>query len=192
MKKNNTIKFLLKENIIEESEIEIISYGIEQGKVILLSFVVSLALGILLDIVGQCIIFVVSLVILRSYAGGYHATTRFKCGVISFAILILCLLIMKFFYMDERICILFASFSIFLIYILSPMENNIKRLDNDEIVFFRKRTRQILWSIYIFIILGSIVGTKACIEALVMAMITVDVLLVMGWIKNRRTKKQEK
>lgn len=63
------------EQFSEEETNQIIVYGIERGKVILITTLIALMLGYVLGIFFQGIIFGVCLSALRRYAGGYHADT---------------------------------------------------------------------------------------------------------------------
>ena len=64
------------EQFSEEESNQIIAYGIERGKVILMTTLIALMLGYVFGVFFQGIIFWVCLSVLRRYAGGYHADTQ--------------------------------------------------------------------------------------------------------------------
>lgn len=76
------LTFILKNSDIDEKISEIYQYGIE----ITLSSILNITLIILCSlIIGDIIlgcVFLICFIALRSYSGGYHADTYFKCNVI--------------------------------------------------------------------------------------------------------------
>ena len=82
--------------MLETERDEIIQYGIEREKIILVSIAIILGLGCVFDIFYLSIIFSLAFCALRRYAGGYHAKTQKRCYVISLIILIMSFIIMKY------------------------------------------------------------------------------------------------
>ena len=70
----------------EEKE-EIIRYGLERIKSTCIMTLVTLLMGCIFQVFFQSIIFLVCFIVLRKYAGGYHAKTETRCDILSDIIL---------------------------------------------------------------------------------------------------------
>lgn len=116
----------------EEERQEIVHYGIKRGKVILISTMLTIMMGGVLGIYWQSIIFWFTLSILRKYSGGCHADTEKKCYFISFVIVALSLLCIKFMNYDKGWAIILQTISLLVILFLVPIENKNHILDKEE------------------------------------------------------------
>lgn len=186
MHKERTLKILLEENLIDESEVEIIEYGIRRAKIMAISLMASIGLGIFMEVGRQCVIFLTVLIPLRSYAGGYHADTQTRCGIISFIILLSNLLFMKYCIIGETISLLSVSLSLAVILALSPMGNDTKRLDDMEYIVFKKKARIIAIIIFGIAVAGILLNMPLYANPLIAAMNTAAALLASGWLKHAK------
>lgn len=183
MHSERTLKLLLGKNLIDESEVEIIEYGIRRAKVMAISLVVAIGLGIFMGVGWQCVFFLMVLIPLRSYAGGYHADTQICCGIISFIILLSNLLFMKYCIIGETISLLSASLSLAVILALSPIGNDTKRLDDMEYIVFKKKARIIAIIFFGIAVSGILLNVPFYANPVIAAMNTAAALLVAGWLK---------
>lgn len=120
--------------MLETERDEIIQYGIEREKIILVSIAIILGLGCVFDIFYLSIIFSLAFCALRRYAGGYHAKTQKRCYVISLIILIMSFIIMKYISKLDHVegLILLMAFCCGIIWNFAPIENKNKSLDELE------------------------------------------------------------
>ena len=132
--------------MLETERDEIIQYGIEREKIILVSIAIILGLGCVFDIFYLSIIFSLAFCALRRYAGGYHAKTQKRCYVISLIILIMSFIIMKYISKLDHVegLILLMAFCCGIIWHFAPIENKNKSLDELEQKKFQYETRKIL------------------------------------------------
>lgn len=77
-----------KKNLIEYDEIEEYKYGLEVMILKLIHFLLFFIFGIIHNCLIPLIIFLMIFSHIRSEVNGYHATTRFRCLIISFAMVI--------------------------------------------------------------------------------------------------------
>ncbi len=173
--------------LITQDDIEIYRFGIETALFKLIHYITLLLVGLFFGMVLQVIIFTMSFSIIREYAGGYHAKTRFRCYCISVFMITSVLLISKLcstqimFWISISTCI--PSFII--IFFLAPVENINKPLDNLEIEHYKKLTRIILlveemislFFLFVNIQLFTIVN---------ISLIYVSILLLFGKIQNNK------
>ena len=148
---NKITKKLVDINIIEEADSELYEYGFWQGGVLFFNFLTVIFLGILSNMLLESIIFLVFYGTLRTIAGGYHARTQHTCYILSILLMIVVLTILKIFPVNIIVCCILTILSISVIFILAPVQDENKLLDETEKIVFKKLSRVISIS-YGFII----------------------------------------
>lgn len=182
---NKVTNYLICKNVIKEENREIYQYGFEQVFTTLLNAASMLLLGIVFGEIYQCIVLTVSFMALRSYSGGYHASTSLRCYILTVASISAALSIMKFIAVNRFICLGLLVLSSVIILLLSPIGTKNKPLDEIEKIIYRKKT----------IIVGSVETCAALIFivlnnteihiAITLAQVIISVALVFGNIKCR-------
>ena len=93
---NRLAQMLVRENLINDSMLDIYEYGLlrmlELGGAVLTSLVICLSMGI----IKEGIVFFAFFIPLRSYLGGVHLKKYWQCYIMSCMILIVALTITKF------------------------------------------------------------------------------------------------
>lgn len=74
---------LFEKGIISESDFDLYEYGFNMGITVLLNLISTIVIGVIAGNVFESIAFLVFYIPLRSYAGGYHASTPRRCYFIS-------------------------------------------------------------------------------------------------------------
>lgn len=171
-----------KHNMIQTDRISIYKYGINQMLNMLLNIVTFLVIGLIFHMTLETIIFTAAYIPLRTYAGGFHAKTPFKCWIVSAVMLIAVLPAIK--YANLYIFDILALAGIAVIIILSPVEDKNKPLDELEKKVYKKRCLLTLAAeLFIFVLLWlfRMNNLSVCFEAV---WITLSVMLIAGKIKN--------
>lgn len=128
---------------VDEEEREIIEYGLVQGMYSLSGILITICLGWILNIFSESIIFIITLIPLRMYAGGYHADSRKKCIIISTILTVAALYGIRCWNVS-RICSLWSGMiAASVLSFLIPVEGTI-RLDHMEKAIYRRKGRLIL------------------------------------------------
>lgn len=140
-------RFLIKKlkfyNIITEEESEIYAFGIECLVLKLIHCLSYFGIAVCLRMVPELIVIGGVLIPLRRSAGGYHAKTKAGCYMFScFYIFVLLLLSKAAINQFVWWGVLFLADGI--LFFMSPLDNNNKKLDIKEIVYYRKKTRYLL------------------------------------------------
>lgn len=78
-----SIGSIAREADVSEDDLAIVNYGFVQGLKSVTGILLSILLGILMQIPFSCILFLVFYIALRIYAGGYHAESEKQCAVLS-------------------------------------------------------------------------------------------------------------
>lgn len=179
---------LLSRNVIKDEDYEIYQYGLEQIFTSIMDLMTLLAIGVIMGMIWQCIIFVLSFMLLRKYAGGYHASTPLRCYLLTTLIITVALSVMKYIEINYFIYWgLFISSSI-VTFLLSPMESENKRLDDIERIVYRKQTF-LIWcaevSIAVIFVLFKFNEMSICI---ITAELTLGLSQIIGNIEKHNRK----
>lgn len=137
-------KTLIENATISEDDYEIYRYGIQQGLTIIMNLATTMLIGVVCKMIWQSWVFTVAYIPLRSFAGGYHARTPFRCYIFSSALILAVLLAMKNVLFTVFVCGIMLSISSFIIILLAPVEDQNKPLDEKEQIIYRKKALMIL------------------------------------------------
>jgi len=176
---------LVKKKIISEKEIEIYQFGIECFIMKACHIISYFIIAICFHMVLELLIFLMTFMPLRVYAGGYHANTPVKCYIVScFAVLSAMCLIYLMPTQIIQYSIRMALVVSFVLLIIVPVESRNKPLDEAEKIYYKRKAgiiiiielgmviifRMLLWNYISFIIalgmtyeLGLALAGKFCI-----------------------------
>lgn len=175
---------LIDNQIIESEERELYRYGIQEGLTIVLNLVTTLLIGLLCDMIWQSIVFTVAYIPLRSFAGGYHAKTTIGCYIFSIVLITAVLLTMKLLPISSFVCCIMLLCSGVCIFVLAPVENHNKPLDDVELTVYGRRTRWItVLEIMLALLCGGL-GLQDILMCLSVSLVIMSVMLILGAIKN--------
>lgn len=187
---NNFTEFLVKNNIIEEKQREIYAYGLSQLIVYLYNFLTVIVIGLIFGMVWQSIAFTAFYMMIRPYAGGYHARTPQMCYVYSLIMIIAVLFLIKIIPLNGLLYLLIYAISSIIILKLSPVEDENKPLDNIEKVVFRKRAIKSHIILSLCCLIFWFVKLKELSLCILLALFVLSIMLVLGEIKNRHLKRE--
>ena len=175
---------MVNEDFGEEERIEIINYGMKRVKVRVLFFLYVILVGVSLNVLFEGLLFWFSFCCIRKYAGGYHADTQLRCGLISGAIIIAVFMYLKYTPISMTVGILLQTVSYLLIFFLSPVENKNRKLNYKEKKMFRRKT-QVVASV---LLLGTssiyLYDNRHYIWSVIIEYLTSAILIVIGMCKN--------
>ena len=140
-------RWMYRENVIREDELEICSYGLQITLANLINFMIMLFIGIMYGTPWEMGIFYVVFISLRFFCGGYHANTYGKCflmfGMTCFLAMTVSGLFIK---MGQGIFLLFLAVAVVLgtyIQKRAPIEHVNRPLSADEKYCFKRRGVQV-------------------------------------------------
>lgn len=173
-------------NSISSEQYKIVRFGIQQGLTIILNTITIIAIGAVMGEINQAILFMALYAPLRSNAGGYHARTSVLCYIYSILMMIAILLAMKYLTIPYFICIITFIISCVIIFMLAPVEDANKLLDNTEQKVYKKRTFEITAVEILIFISTSILNVKWIPLCIMWVLLTMGIILVVGKCKNNR------
>lgn len=130
------VNFITEQDVIsDESDVQdFYRYGIEISISSLLNIVLVVIAGILIHHIIESIVFLSLFILIRSFTGGYHADTYFRCNLLMCTTFILTALANSIFSnkFSLLIIIVLICFTELIVSILGPIENKNKPIDDSK------------------------------------------------------------
>lgn len=183
---NSIIDKLIECGNINAEEKELYSYGLQQAVMMTVNLLTIIIIALLMGMFWQSIIFMLSYLPLRAFAGGYHAKTQLRCyllsGLLNFAVL----LVLKFIIWPNFISIGLGVIAAVVIFFLSPVEDRNKPLDDLEMTIYKKRTKGLLVIelCVLFLLIG--IGLNQIPRCIALSLLVLSSMLVLGKCKNKK------
>ena len=171
-------------NAFKSEDRAIYRYGIQQGLSIMLNLSTTLLLGIVTGMIWESIIFLAAYMLLRRYAGGFHAKTPARCYIYSSAMVLFALLGIKYVFDSILISICMFIVGSLIIFLFSPIEDKNKPLDAAEQLVYQKRTRFYLIVEVVLDITMMSLGFKMLYEPISISLFCIGILVALGKVKN--------
>lgn len=174
---------LLRDGVISPDEVEIVEYGLENLRSSMLGMLITLVIGFCFDfLIGSFLLWLL-IFPLRKNAGGFHANTKGRCLLFSTTILLVSIICFVQRGWPVEGYVLIVTISAAVIFIIAPVENNSKRLDQTEQKVYRKRTRIILTLECMLFIFALVLDLKELVVVITIDFFIVGVSLLAGKIK---------
>lgn len=171
--------------VVSSEDREIYRYGVQQGCILMLNLLSIITLGLLCGMVKESIIYMLAFVPLRNYAGGYHARTHVRCYLYSMLMITVILLAMKLLILDFWVYALMMAVGTVTIFCLAPVEDENKPLDALEQKVYRKKAVLVISLEVLIFLVSGLFQISAVYCAFSMAVISLGILVLIGYIKNR-------
>lgn len=155
----NISSFFIDKSVISENDREVYNYCFELLISETINILIILIVAILSKQYVNIVVFLVAFLLLRKWAGGYHANTHYGCTLILFFILTLFLISEVTFSHNAKFILQFLNIlvSLPIICLFAPVDNSNKPIKNEQ----RKKFR-----VYSVILTFALIGI-ICIFALI-------------------------
>ena len=175
---------LVENSIVDADDKEIYHFGIQQGLTTLLGIGVFVATGWVFGVFWQMALFVVVFMPLRSFAGGYHASTPKKCFMLLVIMAVgVALLIVHVPVYGQTVSAI-AIISALIIMALVPVEDRNKPLDHAEKERYQSIARAISVSFAVMAACLTLLQFYVIAVSIAWAVTAVAVMVVIGKVKN--------
>lgn len=154
-----------------------------------------IVLGLVFNLLTESLVFYLSFIVIRKFAGGYHAKTPVRCYLFSFAsnIIILCLVkwLSSINTLFIFIFIIFELLCVVLILLISPLDTENNPLTGQEKKMYRMLTSIITILIFIISSLCFFKGYRNIESSMICGVVMSALVLLMRKIQiiNMRIKK---
>lgn len=177
---NMLTNFIIQHSDVKREDADIIAFGVKYGLITLAEILGMVVISFLMRELIPGAVILIAFISIRVYAGGYHAKTLPRCVVMSTILFTLIILGYKMLYLPIIVKGLIALFWGVLILIFSPVENDNRRLSENEKKVFKNRALLFYSiSLIIFILI------KKLSNILVWAYLMILVVLIGGIVKER-------
>lgn len=178
---NYLVNKMIDFNIIKENDRALYLYGLKEGCICFQNILITVVFSAVFGNFLKTIIFLGAYVPLRSYAGGYHATSTKRCLVYSLGLI----LILEFYFsyrvmLRGKYLIFALIIAIYIIYKYSPLQSVNKPLSSNEKYHYAVIVKKILFVECGLIMIFSILNLSAAIDGISIALIVEGVLLTVG------------
>lgn len=183
--------FLLLKKSITFEEKDIYIYGVELVTSSVINLSICLIIGLCLDEFLNSVLFFVIFCSLRKFSGGYHCMTYLKCNILFSIIVLSSLLISKYVDGVENIPLMLTvmMITILVIFCLAPVEHPNKQIDKKENKKYKIISLGIVL-IHIISYLFMLVGFNKRINIIIICDLFVAIMMIFGYIKDRRWKNE--
>lgn len=172
--------------IIDGEDRDLYAYGFWQGGIYIFNYASVFLIGLLFGMLWQSLVFILSYGLIRPMAGGYHARTQRNCYLFSLLLIVIVLSMLKWFPWNSIVCILVLLFSGAVIFILAPVEDENKPLDETEQMVYRHRSRVVLSVLSALTLLFLVTGLVPIANNITLSLLVSAVMLILGIMKNKR------
>lgn len=173
-----------KQRVIVSEDKEIYRYGVQQGLNLAFNLLTTLVIGAVCGMFWESILFMAAYMPLRSFAGGYHAKTHLRCYLYSIVMITVVLLIIRFLPVGRIIYSCLMLVGGIVIFLLAPVEDKNKPLDDEEQRVYCIRTRVILVLEGSVLLVSILLQFKPFYSAISLAIFCLGVLVLVGKVKN--------
>lgn len=174
-------------DIITPEDEPIYTYGIQQFFTIMLNLISVALIAALFNQLLVAAILMLTFIPLRSFAGGFHASTPVRCYLLSLVAVMAQLVILPMVAGFEHQMTLFAIPALCLLFVLTPVEDANKPLSQDEKLAYQKKCRQLSLLYYFILFVLTWFGLYRCGSAVFICLYSVVILVIAGLFKNGRS-----
>lgn len=179
-------KGLVRREVIEYEDYEIYEFGVEQLITNIIDLLTLLIVGLVTGMVCQGLIFAFSFMVIRKYAGGYHASTMLRCFFLTNFMLVIVILLMKFVEINRFMCLGIILMSGAIIGLLSPVQTKNKPLDGIEKLIYRKKTLITLVVETTVAVICTLLNKGEISACIMMAQVVLTFSLIAGSMKEKQ------
>lgn len=181
---------LTNSGIITTEDKELYEYGLHHGLLMIINLLTTVVIGLLFKMVWQSFVFMIAYIPLRTYAGGYHAKTQFRCYLLSIVIMLAALFGIKQIPWTGSIGIGLTLCAIGIILYFSPVEDKNKPLSSMEVKVYGKRARIILFIEIIIMLIMMILKQQQVAYCIAAEFVALSIMLIFGAMKNKKIEKK--
>lgn len=175
-------------NIVKSEDRELYVYGFWQGAILVLNYATVVVVGAVVQMLWQSLVFMLAYGILRPAAGGYHARTQRSCYIFSLLLLLAVLGFLHWFPWNSLCVWGMLGVSATIIFLLAPVEDENKPLDETEQKVYKKRSRWIAIMLSAAAIILLILKLQYIANCITVAVMASSIMLVLGKFKNSKIK----
>lgn len=173
---------LVNEEIITKDEEEIVQFGLDSLKGNALSFILILITGALFDQITESILIWLLLFPLRKTVGGFHASSKTKCLLLTIGIFLMVFTLYNIFTWSLGALTVNCFVNGGIIWIFAPVDNPAKKLDSVAKKIYKKVSKIILCMEGLLLFWSAYQNWPKVIKSVSMSLTIMGISVLMGII----------
>lgn len=175
--------WLIRQKAISADERELYIYAVHCLFSLLYPIVFASVVGAIFGMVIETIVMIIPFILVRKFAGGYHADSFGKCLIISSMVIIVTIQIAMVVDNSYILNAIYVAGSMLLI-LFSPIDSENKRLDIDDKKFCKKITVFIVLILFIIVETFWLKGYRYYIKFIEIGVVLAELLQIVAIIIN--------
>lgn len=191
---SKTVDLLVNKNFIDEDDKAIYHYGAIQLFTNLFTLGIIIVIASIVNMMVESIVYIVTFMLIRMFAGGYHANTRNKCTALTIAVYVVNIMSIAIFTdIITKPMVYIGTITCFcIIFLVGPVDHKYKPMSKEKYKGRKKIVRRISLLLTIVIIGFSMMNVqKSIVCSGVMGVFSVTVSLSIGKYVREKEKKNE-
>lgn len=176
---------LILRGIISENERPIYQYGLEVFLEMILAYLSILILALIFGNIFETVVFLFVFMLLRTYTGGFHASTRFRCYVLSLC-MYGCFSIILFVFPENWISDVAmgnALITFVTVSVLSPIVHENRHVEVQERRYYRKVSIIMCMLFVVLIVAGkNVLGNSEILLSSSLGMLSISLSMIVAKI----------
>lgn len=181
---NKLTDYLIHKKVILQENRNIYQFGFQVGFEVILNTAISILIAIICKMEVECIVFFLVFIPLRSYAGGLHLDSYFKCMVCSCLSLLFILLIVKYININSVLMICIVAFSIIIIKVIKPVEHINRPVSRKKYREFVKKLNITLMALAVTSTFFFVLEMNRILFTIAVTILFMAIILFLGKIKR--------
>ncbi len=178
-------QFVIDSGAISKESYAVYQYGFQIGLEMLSCLVVCSVIAVYLRMIPEFIALTVFFMLLRSFAGGVHLNSFWKCFICSVTVQTSVLVLNDLHRFSIRNAWGIIILSSVLIFKLSPVQNINRELDNDEKAHSKKVVMKILSVLLIFSGCCTLINSNKMVSLMAFIVLTILISQCVGIVKYK-------
>ena len=182
-----TADCLVSYGVISELDYDIYNFGLEMGMSILFNILTTVIIGFAFQMPIESIVFLLTFIPLRSYIGGFHASSYTRCYWLSTMVVVVLLMavrsVSKIYNMPIILGI--SALCVIVMFLIVPMQDPIRPMEKVEVLVYRNRARIILVIEFGAFVTVSVAGLEKVSVVLFCTFCLLIITVIVEAIKNQ-------
>lgn len=188
---NKICKRLIEDEIISEEDKEVIEFGVTGIVERVFAIFVFALVGFLFKSINSGMLLWLFINPLRRYAGGYHASSRINCTLVSLFLISFVYILFQLVNFSQAIYVVIFAICNLIIFLIAPVDTPNKKLEEIEYIVYKKRTRKILLLEDMLYAYAYVFQQKTIANLIIIGYVIVAILVSAGAIKMGKFYKEQ-
>lgn len=177
--------YINKEYSLEQSEQEVIQFGIEAALEVGANLVISILILYKMGMMMEGLIFFCTFIPIRTLAGGYHSDSYLCCVLFSAVTLIAVMTLSRYISINKELMVILILFLELVIGMIGPIINSERPVSQKEYIKFSKKLFKIFVIDAVLCVWIGVIGYDELLNTVFLSLCLIVITLVIGKIKYK-------